>query len=136
MHPGKKCPFSTGQGCSDYDRRPADPCRSFNCAWILPGSPLPEWMRPDAAKVIVLWREMTFGGIPIDVAVPVGRRIPPRALEWLKQFAQRHHRMLVYTEQVTEQKKFTGEQSVAAFGPPEMTPYMPQIIENYMAGKR
>ncbi len=78
---------------------------------------------------------MEFAGIPIDVAVPVGRRIPPRALEWLRQFAQRHNRVLVYSEQIMEQKSFTGEQTFAAFGPPEMSRYMPEIIENYLSGK-
>ncbi len=133
VYPGKKCPFSTGTGCSDYPNRPIQPCRQFDCGWLIKGSPLPDWMRPDTAKVIVLFNELVFSGIPIDVAVPVGRRIPPRALQWLKYFAERERRVLIYSEQIVANKSFTGEQSIAAFGPPELSRFMPEIIENYIS---
>lgn len=83
------------------------------------GSPLPDWMKPDNAKVIVLFNQHRWRGLPVDVAVPVGRRIPPRALHYLQQFAQTHNRMLLYSEQIVENGKFTRQQTVAAYGPPE-----------------
>ena len=82
-------------------------------------SPLPDWMKPNNAKVIVLFNQDRWRGLPVDVAVPVGRRIPPRALNWLKQFAESNNRILMYSEQVVENGVFTKQQSVAAFGPPE-----------------
>ena len=82
-------------------------------------SPLPEWMKPDNAKVIVLFNKSAWRGMPLDVAVPVGRRIPPRALNWLKQFAESHNHVLLYSEQVVEDGKFTNQQSVSAYGPPD-----------------
>lgn len=119
VYPGHPCPHSTGKGCNDYANRPVDPCVHFECGWRKDGSPLPEWMKPNNAKVIVLFDQTNWRGIPVDFAVPVGRRIPPRALNWLKQFAQSHGRALLYSEQVVENGKFTVKQAVAAFGPPE-----------------
>ena len=55
----------------------------------------------------------------LDVAVPVGRRIPPRALKWLQQFAEANNRMLLYSEQIMENGRYTVQQAVSAYGPPE-----------------
>jgi hypothetical protein len=82
-------------------------------------SPLPEWMKPSNAKVIVLFDQTRWRGMPVDVAVPVGRRIPPRSLNWLKQFAQEHQRGLLYSEQIVDGGTFTNQQAFSAFGPPE-----------------
>lgn len=116
---GRPCPHSTGSGCDDYEHRPIDPCVHFICGWRMDGSPLPEWMKPNNAKVIVLFNQSTWQGMPIDVAVPVGRRIPPRALNWLRQFAETNQRALLYSEQVVEGGRFTNKQAFSAFGPPE-----------------
>ncbi len=83
------------------------------------GSPLPEWMKPNNARVIVLFNQHNWRGFPVDVAVPVGRRIPPRALKWLQQFAEANNRMLLYSEQIMDNGKYTVQQAVSAFGPPE-----------------
>lgn len=117
--PGRPCPHSTGSGCNDYAHRPFDPCVMFHCGWRIDNSPLPEWMKPDNSKVIVLLSKASWRGVPVDLAVPVGRRIPPRALNWLKQFAQKHGRALVYSEQVVESGQYTGKQDYFAYGPPE-----------------
>jgi hypothetical protein len=82
-------------------------------------SPLPDWMKPSNAKVIVLFDQTRWRGMPVDVAVPVGRRIPPRSLNWLKQFAQEHQRGLLYSEQIVEDGAFTNQQAFSAYGPPE-----------------
>ena len=82
-------------------------------------SPLPEWMKPNQAKVIVLFNQRTWRGLPVDIAVPVGRRIPPRALNWLREFARNNNRMLLYSEQIVENGAYTQQQAVSAYGPPE-----------------
>jgi hypothetical protein len=76
-------------------------------------------MKPNNSKVIVLFDQAQWRGMPVDVAVPVGRRIPPRALNWLRQFAQQHNRALLYSEQVVERGQYTNQQAFSAFGPPE-----------------
>lgn len=118
VYPGCPCPHSTGTGCNDYANRPIDPCVNFVCGWIVPHSPLPDWMKPNEAKVMVLLDKLRWQGLPVDVAIPVGKRIPPRALNWLKQFAAQHNRPLIYTEQVVVGGKFQKDQQAVAYGPP------------------
>jgi hypothetical protein len=118
VYPGHPCPHSTGKGCDDYLNRPVDPCHNFNCGWVAEGSPLPEWMKPNNGKVIVIFGKMQWNGRPVDLAVPVGRRIPPRSLNWLREFATRNLRPLIYTEQILEAGEFQKEQIVRGYGPP------------------
>jgi hypothetical protein len=130
-YPGKPCPHSTGSGCRIYENRPVDPCQQFICGWRMDSSPLPEWMKPSNAKVIVLHGQTEWRYIPVDVAVPVGKRIPPRALNWLKQFAEANNRMLLYSEQIEEGGKFTNRQRVIAYGPPE---FQQEMAEHFADG--
>jgi len=118
VYPGAPCPHSTDKGCDDYENRPSDPCRNFNCGWIVEGSPLPDWLKPDNAKVIVIFNKIQWQGHPVDVAVPVGKRIPPRALKWLQDFAQKHGRPLLYSEQVAIDGMMQHQQNFIGYGPP------------------
>ena len=98
------------------------------------GKGLPEWMKPNNAKVIVLFDQTRWRGMPVDLAVPVGRRIPPRALNWLKDYAQSHQRGLLYSEQVVDEKgRYTNQQAFWAFGPPE---FQLDIAEKAARGER
>jgi hypothetical protein len=119
VYPGKPCPHSTGSGCRIYAERPVDPCVHFVCGWKMDGSPLPQWMQPNNARVIFLPDQEQWRRMPVDIAVPVGKRIPPRALNWLKQFAEHNNRALLYAEQILENGAYTGKQHVIAYGPPE-----------------
>lgn len=133
VYPGHPCPHSTGAGCDDYTNRPLDPCHQFNCGWIIEGSPLPEWMKPNNARVIVLFDKLTWNGLPVDLAVPVGKRIPPRALGWLQDFSRKHGRPLIYTEQVLQGGQFQPEQQVFGYGPPE---FQQEVLSRMQAGIR
>lgn len=117
VYPGKVCPYSTGKGCGDYGNRPADPCDHFNCAWVVENSPLPDWMKPSNAKVLVVLDKLQWQGMSVDLAVPVGKRIPPRSLNWLKQFAEQYGRPLIYTEQVIEKGVYSKSQNMEGYGP-------------------
>ena len=128
VYPGKPCPHSTGNGCDDYANRPKDPCINFNCGWVVSNSPLPDWMKPENARVIVIFNKTTWRNLPVDVAVPVGRRIPPRALNWLKDFAARHGRPLLFSEQVKENGVYQREQLFSAHGPPEFQAHIAQLL--------
>ena len=118
VYPGHPCPHSTGKGCDDYENRPKDPCVTFNCGWIVRNSPLPDWMKPSSGKVIVIFNKLTWNGYPVDLAVPVGRRIPPRCLEWLRRFSAQYGRPLIYTEQIVESGQFQRQQEIFGYGPP------------------
>ncbi len=118
VYPGRPCPHSTGSGCNAYDSRPVDPCINFECGWKKENSPLPDWMRPDEARMMFLPAMRSWQGAPVDVAVPVGKRIPPRTLNWLKDFALKQSRPLIYLEQVLDENGFQKQSQVVAFGPP------------------
>ena len=129
IYPGSPCPHSTGEGCDDYEHRPVNPCVSFYCGWVLPDSPLPEWMKPQRAKVIVLFDKLRWQGRPVDLAVPVGRRIPPRALNWLKRFSEQHGRPLLFTEQIVVDGRFQREQQVFCHGPPAFQEAVQEVLK-------
>lgn len=128
VYPGSPCPHSTGNGCDDYSNRPKDPCDNFYCGWIIKDSPLPEWMKPSNGHVIVIFNKLSWNGYPVDLAVPVGKRIPPRSLDWLKKFSEKHGRPLVYTEQI-EAGKFQKEQQVFGYGPPAFQQDLMRLLE-------
>lgn len=127
--PGTPCPHSTGKGCDDYHNRPVNPCRNFECGWVMAGSPLPEWFKPSNAKVIVVFNKLTYRGVPVDLAVPVGKRIPPRAFNWLKNFANTTGRPFVFMENTKLNGKYTGESILHVHGPSDFCQYVKTIIE-------
>ena len=132
VYPGHPCPHSTGSGCRIYDQRPIDPCVNFECGWKKPNSPLPEWMRPDLAKVMVLPALRTWNGLPVDVAVPVGPNIPEAALSWLKEHALQARRPLIYLEQL-DSDGMQRMQDAIAFGPPA---FQAEMARRIAAGER
>lgn len=132
VYPGCPCPHSTGNGCDDYANRPVDPCHNFMCGWIIDDSPLPEWMKPSNARVIVIFNKINWNGHPVDLAVPMGRKIPPRALNWLKDFAEKHGRPLMYMEQLEVDGKFQKQQELHAFGPPD---FQQQVLQWHQQGR-
>jgi len=108
VYPGHPCPHSSGHHCLIYERRPLDPCQRFFCGWLTPTSPLPDWLRPDKAKVIFLPAQFNWNGQPVDVAVPVRDGPDDKTTEWLKNFASERKRLLLYR---IDEEWF-------AFGPP------------------
>lgn len=132
VYPGSPCPHSTGRGCDAYDKRPKDPCDLFNCGWITDDSPLPDWMKPSNSKVLVIFDKLVWNGLPVDLAVPVGKRIPPRALKWLQEFSTKQMRPLLYMEQIKENGKFQKQQNIFAYGPPA---FQQEIIQWQQEGK-
>ena len=118
VYPGNPCLHSTGSGCRIYKGRP-EQCRRFECGWIQEDSPLPDWMKPSDARVMVLPGVRTWHGAAVDAALPVGKRIPPRALNWLQAFARRNGRPLIYMSREAEGGLPSPQSEVFAYGPPE-----------------
>jgi hypothetical protein len=96
VHPGKPCRHCTGQGCAIHGRHPRDPCQLFLCGWLEPTSPLPDWMRPDKAGLVLLPAKLAWRGLRVDVAVPTGSGPARKALHWLQEFSRRRQRPLLY----------------------------------------
>jgi len=114
--PGHPCPHSTKSGCDIYERRPDQPCRTFECAWVARGSLLPDWLRPDECGAIILLNA-DWKGEDVIKAIPVGVTIPDRTLHWLKSYAQAAGRSLIFSQRVIENGKFAGF-TFLRFGPP------------------
>jgi len=58
MYPGKPCFFvEIGKGCNDYENRPKDPCKTFECEW-LKNPVMPDLMKPEISGVIVTWQKI------------------------------------------------------------------------------
>ena len=102
------------------------------CGWVIDNSPLPDWMKPSNARVIVIFNKLTWNSYPVDLAVPIGKKIPPRALNWLKSFAEKHGRPLMYMEQIEIEGKFQKQQELHAYGPAEFQQY---VIKQHQQGK-
>lgn len=76
-------------------------------------------MKLDNGKVIVMFNKLTWNNLPVDLAVPVGKRIPLRSLQWLKKFSEDNKRVLIYIEQIIEADVFQLQQQIYGYGPPE-----------------
>jgi hypothetical protein len=75
-------------------------------------------MKPDHGKVIVIFRKTRWAEFPVDLAVPVGKRIPPRSLKYLKDFSRDNNRPLIFTEQIIDGGKYQRQQRIFGYGPP------------------
>ena len=51
MYRGCSCHFLE-KSCSAYESRPENPCKSYNCAWLLEDK-FPSWMKPSLSGVII-----------------------------------------------------------------------------------
>jgi hypothetical protein len=107
-------------GCGIYAQRPVDPCQTFVCGWRTDGSVLPDWMRPDQCKAIVLLDRMRWRDQPVTIAVAAGAQIPERTLNWLKQHAQLYNRPLLWEEYEEVAGQFTGRKRIATHGTAEL----------------
>jgi hypothetical protein len=129
LRAGQGCPHASAQGCGVYPNRPVVPCRTFVCSWLVEGSPLPDWMRPDLSGAIVLL-SMPWEGEKVISAIPVGQAIPDKTLDWLKQYAQKHSRPLVFYERTRdEQGRFNGLKRLG-FGPPEFRAKVARLLDS------
>lgn len=53
VSPGKPCfLLQIGKGCTDYDNRPENPCKLFECEW-LSNPEVPDWLYPDKSGVMI-----------------------------------------------------------------------------------
>jgi hypothetical protein len=122
VSPGNPCRFSVAHKCSIYADRPVDPCQKFICGWLADSSPLPEWMRPDKANLILLAANFQWRGIPVHVAVAVGPRPKEKAINWLKEFCLQSQRPLI----------FQSDGEWTAYGPPQ---FQTEMAERLSSGK-
>ena len=84
--PGNPCTFCIkGKGCSIYDYRPADICKTFKCEWLI-NPAVPEEMKPSKSHVIV---KRTYVEDDYYIAViPAGKPIDIEIVEWAEKMVE------------------------------------------------
>ena len=117
VYPGHPCPHVSEAGCQIYPDRPVFPCRIFECGWVTDDSPLPDWMRPDLANVIVIFNKYRWKKWQIDGAIYAGGEIGSTTLDWLKCFTLEHGRQLIVTGVAREGKNGAERTTITVFGP-------------------
>lgn len=83
FYPGKPCHFVCETGCTIYNDRPHDPCKTFNCVWLI-DTEFPEWMKPSLSKIIM--RPLRWGDNNENFYLEVtecGQTISAKVLNWL-----------------------------------------------------
>lgn len=91
MHRGCNCHFLE-KTCGIYESRPENPCKSYNCAWLLEDV-FPGWMKPSLSDVIITKasvRVPSESGMKVveyyDV-IEAGKKIDSSVLNWLLHWA-------------------------------------------------
>lgn len=121
MRPGVPCHFRGAGCCTIYDERPKEPCRSFVCGWLAPGSPFPESFRPDRLGVMIVptrWRER-----PAYILKSAGRDPDESVLSWMRAFSVQSGAPFFYEER--------GERF--GFGPAE---FQHEMLAKLESGER
>lgn len=80
FYPGRKCHFVCDTGCSIYESRPEEPCKTFKCLW-LSDSTIPQWMKPDRIHSILSLE--TRNNISYITVKEAGKRLDASVLSWL-----------------------------------------------------
>ena len=110
-----------------------NPCQNFECAWVKPGSFLPDDFRPNECGALVIDNVLVWQGLKVDLAVPVGREIPQDTLAWLMQNAERTMRPLIYQMQDPEDEEIQKNPLALAYGPPAFQQW---VVEQQQAGNK
>jgi uncharacterized cysteine cluster protein YcgN (CxxCxxCC family) len=92
FYPSKPC-FFLNKGCTIYEDRPENPCKSYDCAWLAEDT-FPMWMRPDLSKIIISKR------IKNDISYyeigEMGEQIKAHILNWIIQWALNSKQNILY----------------------------------------
>ena len=116
MEPGKPCVHCTQAGCAIYESRPAEPCKSYKCAWLIDDSPLPDHMRPNECGAIV-GLDTKWKGKRLVMATPTGEKIPQPTLDWLMAYSREHSIPLLLKENLLKDGRYIGYKKIG-YGPP------------------
>lgn len=74
------CPFViTGKGCSEYEKRPVNPCHVFKCDWLT-NPDMPESFRPERSQALFSTRRIE--GILYTMLVELGHKLDSEVLSW------------------------------------------------------
>ena len=87
MFKGQACHYLGGDGCTIYEQRPEDPCKSYTCSW-LDSDIFPMWLKPSMTDVIISRRRVAADvNILYYAIMEAGSKIDSVVLNWLIQWA-------------------------------------------------
>ncbi len=86
--PYKKCAFLKN-GCSIYEQRPIDPCKTFECQWKS-NRIFPDWLKPDKSHVIILKRHLDI--FDFYMFFSTGKKIEKNVHDWADEFTRKSNR--------------------------------------------
>jgi len=117
MYRGFNCHFLEGS-CKIYEERPENPCKNYNCAWVMEDV-FPGWMKPSLSNMVITKRSMrvpTEGGMKMieyyDV-IEAGSVISSTVLNWLIHWALDNDINLVY--ELDGKMHFFGDQELKKY---------------------
>ena len=94
FYPGCKCHFVTDLGCSIYKKRPKDPCKTFNCEWLV-NEDIPSWMKPNLSNIIITYKTSKLGIKYMNV-IECGVKLDSSVLSWLIKYCLNKNINLFY----------------------------------------
>ena len=121
FYPGKQCKFCIeGQGCSQYDDRPVDPCRNFTCAWIYDEN-IEEKYKPELCNAIVTINNVnntTFAEL-----TPAGEEFDVNTLSWFIIWGLNKFGNVLWKDKTS---------SVFHLGSPEFSKFINSTLSHYL----
>lgn len=86
MYFGRPCHFlKIGEGCTIYQDRPQEPCRRYECAWIV-DIEIPDFMKPEVSNCILDYR--VHNGVKYLRLVESDKPYSAEVLSWCIEFAK------------------------------------------------
>ena len=102
---GSPCHFvSIGKGCSIYEDRPKQPCKSYSCFW-LNNEDLPEWLKPSEVNAMISER-YTKNNIHFLELIEAGETLRSDVLSWLINYCNKNDFNLFW--EVNGKKNYMG----------------------------
>lgn len=80
FQPGRPCHFMCETGCSIYENRPENPCKSYQCEWLI-NLEIPEWLKPNLSGVIIT-RKQWKNGEYLEIK-ETNKEISSKVLNWI-----------------------------------------------------
>lgn len=82
FYPGRKCHYVNDSGCTIYEDRPENPCKTFKCQWLT-NYDIPAWMKPNRSDVLIA--KESIQGIEFYTFKETGKKLNSSVLSWLVQ---------------------------------------------------
>jgi hypothetical protein len=76
--------LEVGKGCSIYEKRPKNPCKTYQCLWLKDPS-IPDWVKPNLVNAIV--DDYPMNGFPCIRVNEAGEKLPSDVLSWALEYA-------------------------------------------------